>query len=362
MLIMITNTKVPYCYDVAHVLGLPSSFSHRFRYRTRWVKIPYKIEDIKGQEGLIVLRNFEKGDFIPMRYVEIEDVLSIGDIHYIEFRLKDYFPTTMRQKASERIKEYLLDNGFENKGGHELECLVFESKERLAEDNQGKETEQEHKEWGEILKQIGRLDCYKDFSFLKILHIRDSGGGQVNAKKDETGKYSFALEPGRLYFLDVIQHVPWEIDKGESIETPHDVELKAETDEVIILRKVQRVVGKYDLLRFIFKTVPGHKTKQTFLEVESKEEKKSPRFWLPALFLPIRIQPPLWIRLIFGVKIGLEMLAVGLVIGADPLSRALKIGPDWVRGIGLAMLILVSQKWDERVLTFIKEAKEVRIK
>lgn len=362
MLIMITNTIVPYCYDVAHVLGLPSSFSHRFRYRRRWVKIPYRMEDTKGREGIIVLRHFEKGDFIPVRYVKIEDVLSIGDIHYVEFQLKDYFPITMRQKASDRIKEYLLHNGFENKGDNELECLVFELKEDLTEGNESKETAQEQEKWSEILNQIGRLDCYKDFSFLKILHIRTSGGGQVSAKQDETGKYSFTLDPGRLYYLDVIQQVPWEIDKTESIETPYDVELKAETDEVIILRKIQRVVGKYDLLRFIFKTAPGHAVRHTFLEVESKQSEKAAKYLLPALFLPIRVQPPWWMVGILRGQILLSILAIMSVIGSDPLSRALAIGPDWIRAFGLLILVLASRKWDEVALAFVKEAKEVKIK
>ena len=38
MIVMITNTIPPYCYDIPHIIGLPINFSHRFRHLTDYDK------------------------------------------------------------------------------------------------------------------------------------------------------------------------------------------------------------------------------------------------------------------------------------------------------------------------------------
>jgi hypothetical protein len=184
-------------------------------------------------------------------------------------------------------------------------------------------------------------------------------------KKDEIGKFSFVLKPGQMYFLDVMQHIPSDIDKTECIESPYDVELKAETDEVTILRKIQRVVGKYDLLRFIFKAPSGYASKHTFLEVENKQSGEFAKFGLPALFLPLLIQPPKWVRIMRLIRIGLSVLAAVVLFLSDTLSSALFsvtiIEPDWIRAIALFVLILASGTWDDVVKDLVKGAKDIKI-
>jgi hypothetical protein len=361
MIVMVTNTIVPYCFDIVHIIGLPHNFSHRFRYRERWIKLPYETKKIKEQEGIIVLRNFETGDFIPTRYIRIENVLSVGDINYIEFRVGEYFPVRWRKIVSDRIKQTLKEGDYANEGGKPLECLLFETDADFIAEAMKKTAGDEQQKWGEILTEIGGLHCYKDFSFLKILHIRDSKERTAIAEEDETGKYSYALDPANLYFLDVIQHIPWGIDSSESIEAPYDVELKTETDEVVVLRKIQRVVGKYDLLRFIFKTTAGYSEKSTFLEVDNKQGGELAQYGLPALFLPVRIKPPGWMKAIFWGKIGLGALAVVTVIASAPLARMLSIGADWIRTIALLFLVFVSGKWEDLFVAFVKETKAERL-
>lgn len=362
MIVMITNTIVPYCYDIAHVIGLPAHLSHRFRYLARWIKLDSKPIEMKGRDALIVLRNFATGELIPVRYVGVEDVLTVGEINYIEFRLAEYFTTTKGCIVSEKIKEQLVRKGFQNEAGKELECLVLEVRGKEIELSETEKTGKEHEKWSQILKGIGQLDCYKEFGFLKVHQLLDSTGTAAQTSQDETGKYSFALKPSCLYFLDIIQHVPWEIDKQESIETPYDVELKAEKDEVVILRKIQRVVGKYDLLRFIFKTPGGYTAKHTFLEVENKQGGESAKYGLPALFLPLVIRPPMWMRVLLTCKIVLGGIAVIAVIGSEVIAPLFSLGADWVRTIALLVLVMASGKWDEFVLAFVKEAKEARVK
>lgn len=362
MVILITNTIVPYCYDIAHVLGLPSYLSHRFRYHSRWIKLDHSIEEIKEQEGLIVLRNFATGDFIPVRYVMINDVLPVGDINYIEFELRDYFPVAKRERVWREISAVIKGKGLQNDEGQELECLVLEVDSNAIEDTREATDEKEQDKWKRILREIGTLDCYRDFSFLKIVHVRDAKGACSVARRDVTGKCSLVLEPDRLYFLDVIQHIPWNIEQTESIEAPYDVELKAEAGEVIVLRKIQRVVGKYDLLRFIFKTMPTYTEKYTFLEIDNRQGGQLAKYGLPALFMPIRVKPPDWMRLIVKVRVFLGAVAVVVLMASEPIARILAFGSDWVRSLALLVLVAASGKWDEFVLAFVKDTKEERLK
>jgi len=362
MIVMITNTIPPYCYDIAYVLGLPANFSHRFRYHAKWMRLSCNVSDIKRQPALIVLRNEVTAGLTPVRYAQIEDVLPVGDINYIEFRLQCYFPVARIDSASTYLNNALETKGFVNKQGADLDCLVLEVDSGDLGDAGKEEKLNSHQMWSNLLGVIGQFNCYKDFSFLKVLHVRDSKGDNASAVPDETGKYSFALKPSHVYYLDLIQHIPWEMDKTESIETPYDVELKSETAEVAILRKIQRVVGKYDLLRFIFKTAPGESTKHTFVEVESKQGGELAKYGLPTLFLPLRIEAPQWMKAVVWIRRSLSVLAVVVIVVSNPLARWLGAEAEWVRDLALLLLVLSTGKWEEAMLAFLKETtKEARL-
>jgi hypothetical protein len=130
---------------------------------------------MRGQDGLIVLRNFDTGDLIPIRFITIEEILTAGDINYIEFRLHDYFPIGKKLTASKIITQLLKDRGFINKENLELGCLVFNiNKELLGSFT--KEQEQGNLErWSGLLREIGDLKNFKNFGFLKILRLVPDG-------------------------------------------------------------------------------------------------------------------------------------------------------------------------------------------
>lgn len=160
MLIMITNSNVPYCYDIAHVLGLPSNLSHRFRYRDKWIRLKRDIKNMKGQNGLIVFRDFDSGELIPLRYIEVQEILKVGEINYMEFQLKDYIPAERKKIISGKIDNELKEKGFVNKKGDDLECLVFELDEKLDCKPDKQEIESVLGQWNSILEDIGKFNCY----------------------------------------------------------------------------------------------------------------------------------------------------------------------------------------------------------
>lgn len=356
-----TNSIIPYCYDIGHILGLPTDLSHRFRYRARWIEDTENISNFKGEEGLIVLRNFATGDLIPVRFISVEDVIKAGDVYYIEFQLRGYFSIDQKNEIADRIIKILKEKGIENKGNEQLECLVIKIENLKLGDTVKQIDEDNIERWSDLLKEIGSLNCFRDFSFLKILRLRDYSEAQINVGKNSAERNSFILKPGQAYYLDVIQHIPWEIDKNESIEHPYNVILKTETDEVTILRKVQRVVGKYDLLRFIFKTPSGYMEKHTYLELESDLDIEVSKYGLPALFIPICIQPTTMMNVIRKLQVSISVISIIVVFLSGKLSCYFQVEPDWIRTVALLILVLASKQWTELVKEFVKDTKDIKI-
>jgi hypothetical protein len=317
------------------------------------VNVSGPLNDISGREALLILRNYDNGEFIPIRFVVIDNVLQVGDINYVGFRARRYFPKTSRQRLTTIVEQKLVALGCQNIGRKSLGCLLFDVEIEGSMSN-GTE-EDEHSQWNTIVKEIGKLDCYKDFGFLRIVHVRDVNGRKPITSRDSTGEFSYQLKPDKVYFLEVVQHIPWDIDQTESIDVPYDVELKGEMDEITLLRRIQRVVGKYDLLRFIFKTPSTSVSKHSFLELENRQDKASTRYRLPALFIPVQIDVPNWIIFVKWVK-GI-VVAIGILTFclSGFIAEWLQWNPSLIRDLALLSVIVASSKWDEFVTEFVKQ-------
>jgi hypothetical protein len=359
---MITNAIAPYCYDVSVIAGLPTNLSHRFRYRERWIKLDRDIKTTTGDEALIILRVQETGELIPVRFVRIEEILRVGDISFIEFRMRELCTMKAIDQASEHINSALRIKGYVNKPGASLDSLVLELEQSGASVLEKLRVDDEDENWAEMAKKLGTLSCFKDFSFLKVLDIRDVQGKVARITVDETGRYSFSLDPGRVYFLDVMQHVPWQIEETERIEKPYDVELNAETEELEVLRKIQRVVGKYDLLRFIFKTSVAYETRHTYLELNNKQGTISSEFSPPVVFLPLRVRLSGWRRRVLWLRRVAAVVASLGIIASGFLSHHMGIPVDWIWLVCLLALVLATNKVDDFVSATVKDVVGARIK
>jgi hypothetical protein len=291
-------------------------------------------------------------------------VISVGDIHYIEFEVGDYLVDKDAKEVSDKVEHSLSVRGFVNSGGVNLDCLVLEIDDLAIREREVSE-EYRNTAWARILAEVGRFECYRDFGFLRVVGLRDANAVAASIIRDDTGKHSYRLKPGALYFLDTVQHIPWEIEKTEAIEEPYDAELKAETDEVFVLRGLQRVVGKYDLLRFIFKTTSAETRRQTFVEIESKQGGKAGVYGLRRLFLPVRIELPTWKKWFRVGRMVIVVIALAMAIGYEVAARYLSslvvIEPRSVQALALIALVLVTGKLDEMIKEFVKETKTIRI-
>lgn len=358
MLVLITNSRVPYCFDVAHVLGMPLNLSHRFRYRKRWIATD---ADLSQRKALVVLRDFDTGGFIPIRFAEIDDVLVIGDMVYLDFRLQGLLSAGETERISVALSEAMKSRGFANTAGSHLETLVMEVPEVDSLAERPTKLADDALRWNEVLVRLGQLECYKDYGFLRVLQIVNAAGRTANVTEDGSGRYAYALAPGTLYYLDVVQQTPWHVDDTEEIQTAYDVELVAESDEVVLLRKVQRVVGKYDLLRFIFKTPYAYGARHTFLELTDRQVGAGAQFRLPTLFLPVFVQPTGKMQLVMWVRRVAGVASIATFIASGVLAPHLGSNPELVRTVSLLVLVIASQRWEDAIKAFVDRSKDATL-
>ena len=332
---MMTSTISPYCFDIPHVLGLPTGISHRFRYREKWIEP--ELTDIEGSDALIILKHVDaaqKQTLIPICIVEIEGVITDIDITLFEFQFKSYVdPATCLSNLQAPAGK-----------------LVF-NEDITANPKDGME-DSEH--LNILLQALGKLECYKDFSFLRVLSVYDSKRRKVLPEKNGAGKFVYKFHPGNLYFLDVMQYIPWEIERTECITKSYNVELKTEENAIQLLRKVQRVVGKYDVLRFIFKIPNKYTTQSTYLElVDNQTEGAGNR--LPSLFLPVEVDLTRRMKIDAVLSFLLSLVAIYIIASPKTMEELSGFKADYWRAVATLFLILSTNSWNELFSSIVKE-------
>src|SRR6056297_2262441 len=125
MFVLVTNSRPPYCFDVGHVLGLPTGCAYRFRYRKKWIDPNQETCLVKGKPAVIVLRDFATAAFTPCRFAKISKVLPSGDFHWIEFELGEYVSASDLDQLPKFISKALIEINVRNEPSYLLAPLVF---------------------------------------------------------------------------------------------------------------------------------------------------------------------------------------------------------------------------------------------
>ena len=275
MIILITNGLDPYKYDVAHLLSLPNNFIHRFRYWSKWLDPNINLKKIKNRAGAIGFRDFNTGKLTLIRKISIINLLTVGDINYIEFSLRNYID---KKNDAELINQFDVTIK-DKKPGEDLSGLVFDMPmgcECQYYYEQDDDSDKSNQLWDEIISHLGVLECFEKHSFFKILSIKDSDGSIAEVCKEDSdfrNLHAYRVYPNRSYYLEVIQKMPWELENSEVIGDPYDLSLLSGMEDVFITRTKQRVVGKYDLLKFGFSTRDSIIT--TYPEIRIQKDKSS---------------------------------------------------------------------------------------
>lgn len=304
MIVLVTNSRKPYAYDIQQILGLPSHAEYRFRYdSTKWIVEGLQKKNLKGHKALIVLRNYDTGQLHPCRYVEITEQTDVGHIRHFRFRLRGYVSEASSARIVKTLGNWLSENGLENASGNKFKAFVHEN-DSLKKEESGEDADSS---WVAIVKDLKDISSYKDFGFLRIRSVT-AASQACFMSQTSSGEYSFQIQPGTTCVLDVAQYMPSQIGEG-GITHPYDVIMKVPT-ALNSIRDHQRVVGKYDLLKFVFDAPDASAGKSTEIAILAEQTGEAAEYGIHALFIPLEVERRHWFARVMAVAAGIALLVV----------------------------------------------------
>ncbi|MBA7511971.1 hypothetical protein ES705_03970 [subsurface metagenome] len=343
-LILVTNNIKPYMYDVPLVLALPEGFTYRFRYTVRW----FNEKDLKSEtEALIVVRDVNTAKLYPIRHATVEKIYPFGFIRYIEFSVRNFVPYSndineCQQKIDNFAKkvEETLGDDYNNIPKTDMTPLVFlmNSLEDLGDSELTYSKNQENEQWCNILQLLSDMTCYSNLSFLKIESLKSISGDKYLCKKLKNKVMGYKVSGGNTYSLNVLQSVPYDPNTAEEFHIPHKIELQTEEEVLFRIKGINHVVGKYDLLHFIFKAGIFVNDIYTYLEIIDHQCVELPGM-LP-VHLPLVVEIGKLRKTLRWLRMAVFIPLLLVFIFAESVSASLKCDVNVLRNIVILALAL----------------------
>lgn len=338
----VINSILPYRYDINQIVALPAGFTYRNRWAQQWVdpSLSDDIAKLQGKSVLIILRDFDEDILIPVRWGKLYLTQRIGTIFYFEYELGDFVrydaDATKRTEQTEQIeafnrtfRSYHPESSSAPKAG--IKPSVFLS--RIGSELEGA-TFDDFDNWGNVVDAIGRVKTYEAVEFLKIVSTAslDKNPAKIHERQYE-------LRPNTVYEMRLFQFIP---NPGATELEPHDIELNASRGQIMVLQERQRAVGKYDMLRFVFRVEDLKHGESSFIEVLHKPHPRSSDFALPSLYLPVTIKRG-W-RSANIIRFLVTATALLFTFSPD-FFGLIKIDAEWVRSLAIVLFVLTIMGW-----------------
>jgi hypothetical protein len=280
--IVITNAIRPFHRHNISILSLPPGASYHFRYPR-----PYVSEglsgDIEGCTGLLVLRNKETAEFLPLRWCTGGRIEDYGEFLFFDFRFDLIFDARSLGETDPwktylgRI-EKLLPSDTKNLPAADLAPLVFpvplsdlEQFGATASGLSGQEANDDHvRRWLALISLLGQLEAYRDEHFYTVSRVYDEKASRSELcahTRLSRSRNGYRFVGNRVYFLEVIQAtVPFRKGKGPVEE----LKLTSPAGHIQELRTSWILDGSYDRVRFLFYVVPQEAKRAPSILILSK--------------------------------------------------------------------------------------------
>lgn len=287
----IVHAVQPYKYDAMQILTVPEGFEYRLRYDVQWVDpaLRSNIEGLEEKQALVIFCDDSKNRFVPFRWARITTAHKVGSFFYFELELGALCKYESELQACEAQVQAFNDTFIafhpdklvEKEGKKILELCVLMSK---VGQHVAAVPFEEVTNWGNVVSVIGKAKVFEMAEFLKVLDLKDGSGRIVKPRKG-----GFALSEGKTYSLRILQIVPAKPEASKW--DPHDIELRAFSEQIKILRAHQRAVGKYDVLTYVIKVASLSAEERTAMELSSIPVNPG-QVMLSSVYVPITIMAP----------------------------------------------------------------------
>lgn len=343
--VFIPNAINPYGYELINIMAYPSGFVYRFRFDERYVseQIKSNLSNVIGKEAYIVLRDKITAKFYPIRFCTIKDASKIGKVYYFEYELKQLFD----YDSDESLRIQQLDNFNKvfsklhvseiknNLASQDMTPLVLLSNYEPDIKNQnysGSISEKDHERWGNIISIIRDLKLYENVEFIKFVNVIN----MKNRKAAEIKNNALQLFENQDYELRVLQYIPKQIN-GDKINSPRDIEILVDENYINRIRPKQRAVGKYDVLKFLFRTNSGSGGKRSFVDIYHIAKTEAESSIEPKLHIPIIIKKSLRYTILIFI---LTVLSFLIYISPGLITEAVKLDERTIKDITIITLTI----------------------
>ena len=347
--VIVINCIRPYGIELNNVLGLPSGATYRCRYRRKWVKID-EPEAMAGQPGLVVARDFQSGQLLPMRRIQVSQVNEIGDIIYVEYTVNDLIAVPHNDESRRELVEQfdrVMQAGLDHPNPPEgdLEQLVFFGVDQayIFDDAPGSAALTGVERWGNTLEILRPMQLFHNVDMLHVVRLLD--------EQDQSEAFTdgaFGLQPGAAYKLEVLQNTFASGTGDSSVQGHRSLELAVDAEDIRPIVLKLPVMGRYDVFRFRFRVSPDAGTKVTEFFLRSDPAVRDDGAGgtigpIPDVALPARITVPARTRTRRTILVALGALM--LVLFFVPAAARAIFPNDWQATVSdgaLVVFILLS--------------------
>ena len=336
-LVMLTSTRDPYINDILDLLFLPSGSVYRFRYRQKWLpehfRNPEIVDEINDIECLLVHidvgpqtnGNYPLREFIPVRKSKILEVKYLEEILWISFELGDWIKYEKNNENGvnehhDAIKK-ITPNGSKEKVGDIL-YIVEQLDLKYISDTYDDDNSHMIQNWFRIVDHIKKLLDHKRLKsiFLKLISIKNLNSGdilkpirinKVVLNKKIISEYEYKSDSE--YLIELLQYYP------NSDITPFLYKLNLDDKKFIGLKVNEKIQGRYDVLRFIFKTIKSDKDAYSYLQfIKNGNNSKNHIISEPFMLIKYVGDKIKTYLLYIGITLGLILTAIAKEITGEP--------------------------------------------
>lgn len=300
--LIIVNNIAPYGPELVNVLAAPIGAERRFRFQKKYAPTIGQVSALEGKGGLIVLRDFETGTFMPVRAFSSTRVRPVGGIIYLSVDLAYIAPLPERGRE-QRLQQFdgLIAGAigtYDNLPGSDLTNLILIDTTATAAVDEWDEgaDKDEVVRWGHVTAVMASQFSISE-DYYKVVSVTRSGGKDVSFQGALPVRFfrrsrlalGYILRPGQSYRADVIQRTYVETSGDSSVPGSRLLHATVLDDSLSFLEDAKAIMGKYDVIPFFLRTNRGTYTTRTpvffRISVDGKDAHPS------SLELPMTVQP-----------------------------------------------------------------------
>jgi len=374
-ILIITNSVYPYHLHNVSILSLPFGATYHFRYEHGYFQLDSAgIANLKGKTGILVLRDFERATFVPLRTFRVIGVDDSGEFVFLDLQFLNFVeysasrseidPATVqqaetllkeREKYTQVIASQLSTLKIDNTKNQHLAKLIISAKSNdLANVSISKAQEGGSftNAWVHLVTILGGMTAYKGICFYLVSTLLTLNSAKSASRFSTGGRAGVVFRTGEVYLIRVYQVIG---DRTVPAKPGYKIQLRCIEGHLSPLRSEIFVDGAYDRLSFYAAVLPlERETNQSEMLFSCSQSVVDPGdsskiSSIPVTSIQLEVRWPRRAKFVkWVIKPASFLIGAGLFVMADKIKEALSLGDSGkylIQLVGLALLAFGGTTW-----------------